>query len=198
MLTDKDFGNYLAYRFKLNELIHLHLLFHALNDGSCGESIVGVSKEQVLMSVRTVALAWFSTVVDKNGLDIFNLWLKMYPQYQKRIAFYRSLLEPHLVLIRTFRDRTAFHAQPTFLKFFEPRVRFLEKVKDVAKAVQKLLDLAKFLVKREHKCDPDFYARTLDVVFDTELELKCKINRRWLIEANILDRSSFYGIKSFR
>lgn len=198
MLTDNEIGNYLSYRFKLNELIHLHFLFHALNNGNCGESIVGVSTELVLMSVRTVALAWFSTVVDKNGLDIFNLWLKMYPQYQKRIAFYRSLLDPHLVLIRTFRDRTAFHAQPTFLKFFEPRVRFLEKAKDVSKAVQHFLDLARFLVKREHKCDPEFYSRILDVVFDTELELKCKISRRWLIEANILDRSSVYGIKYFR
>jgi hypothetical protein len=64
MLTDKEFGNYLSYRFKLNELIHLHLLFHALNDGSCGESICGVPKEQVLMSVRTVALAWFATAVE--------------------------------------------------------------------------------------------------------------------------------------
>ena len=197
MLTDKDIGDYLTYRFKLNELIHLHFLFHALNDGRCGDSINGIPKEQVLLSVRTAAVAWFATVVDKNGLDIFKLWLKMYPQYQKRINLYRSLLNPHLDLIRRFRNRTAFHAQPKFVDFFEPRVRFLEKVKDISKGVQQFLDLAKFLIKREHQCDAGFYSRILGVVLDAELQLKCKISRQWLIEANIIDRSSVYGIFHF-
>jgi hypothetical protein len=43
MLTDQDISDYITYRFKLNELIHLHFLFHALNDGSCGNSINGIS-----------------------------------------------------------------------------------------------------------------------------------------------------------
>jgi hypothetical protein len=143
-------------------------------------------------------VAWFATVVDKNGLDVFKLWLKMYPQYQKRIKFHRSLLEPHLDLIRRFRDRTAFHAQPKFVDFFEPRSRFQEKAKDVAKGVQQFLDLAKFLIKREHLCEPDFYSHILGVVLDTELQLKRNISRRWLIEANIIDRSSVYGIFRFK
>jgi hypothetical protein len=198
MLTDEDISDYLTYRFKLNELIHLHFLFHALNDGSCGDSINGISKEQVLISVRTAAVAWFATLVDRRGLDIFKLWLKMYPQYQKRINLYRSLLEPHLQLTRRFRNKTAFHAQRNFVDFFEPRVRFLEKAKEIGKGVQKFLDLAIFLIKREHQCDPDFYSRILGVILDTELQLKCTINRHWLIEATIVNRSSVYGIFHFR
>lgn len=197
-LSDKEIGDYLTYRFKLNELIHLHFLFHALNDGRCGDSINGIPKEQVLLSVRTAAVAWFATVVDKNGLDIFKLWLKMYPRYQKRINLYRSLLNPHLDLIRRFRNRTAFHAQPKLVEFFEPRVRFLEKVTDISKGVQRFLHLAKFLIKREHQCDADFYSRILGAVLDAELQFKCKISRQWLIEANIIDRSSVYGIFHFR
>lgn len=198
MLTDQDISAYLTYRFKLNELIHLHFLFHALNDGSCGDSINGISKEQVLMSVRTAAVAWFATVVDRSGLDIFKLWLKMYPRYQKRINLYRSLLEPHLRLIRRFRNKTAFHAERNFVDFFEPRIRFLEKAKEIGEGVQKFLDLAKFLIKREHQSDPDFYSRILGIVLDTELQLKVKINRHWLIEANIVDCRSVYGIFHFR
>src|SRR5262249_22317034 len=156
------------------------------------DSINGIPKHQVLSSVHTAAVAWLATVVDKSGLDIFKLWLKMYPQYQKRINFYRSLLEPHLGLIRNFRNRTAFHAQPNFVDFFEPRLRFLEKAKDVAKGVQQFLDLAIFLVKREHKCEPDFCSRILGMVLDAELQLNVKINRRQLIEANIIDHSSVY------
>jgi|SRR6516162_5551247 hypothetical protein len=199
MLTDKEIGDYLTYRFKLNELIHLHFLFHALNDGNCGESINGIPKDQVLMSVRTAAVAWFATMMDthRDGLDIFKLWLKMYPQYQNRINLYHSLVDPHLKLIRTFRNRTAFHAQSGFVDFFEPRVRFQEKAKDIARGVQKFLDLAKFLIKRERQCEPNFYSRILGAVLDAELQLKRKISRRWLIEANIIDRSSVYGIFHF-
>jgi hypothetical protein len=66
MLTDKEIGDYLTYRFKLNELIHLHLLSHALMDGSCGEFISGVPREHVLTSVRTAAVAWLVYCTPQN------------------------------------------------------------------------------------------------------------------------------------
>jgi hypothetical protein len=190
-LTDKEVGTYLVYRFKLNELIHLHFLWVAVKDGNCGDSFSGVPREQVLGTLRTAAIAWFATVVDKSGLDIFKIWNKMFPQYQKRIAFFHSLLLPHLDLIRRFRNKTAFHAEPTFLAFFEPRVRFQDNAKDIIAGVQNFLTISKFLVKRELTAEPDLYSRYLDVILEVELALGCNISRRWLVQAHILDRSVF-------
>jgi hypothetical protein len=34
-------------------------------------------------------------------------------------------------------------------------------------------------------------------VFDTELKLECKIRRGWLVETNVIDRSSMFGTWRF-
>jgi hypothetical protein len=190
-LTDKEVSTYLVFRFKMNELIHLHYLWFAVHDGQCGDSVSDIPKEQVLGSLRTAAIAWFATVVDKSGLDIFKLWHKMFPQYEKRIRLFHEQLQPHLDVIRRFRNKTAFHAEPAFVDFFEPRVRFQQNAKDIIAGVQRFLTLSKFLVKRELTSDPELYSRMLGAVFNAELKLGCSINRRWLVQANILDSSVF-------
>jgi hypothetical protein len=149
------------------------------------------AREQILGTLRTAAIAWFATVVDKSGLDIFKLWHKMFPQYQKRIAFFHSLVVPHLDVIRRFRNKTAFHAEPTFDAFFEPRVRFQENAKQIGEGVQHFLTISRFLVKHELSADPDLHSRFLDTVFDAELKLGCSVDRQWLVQANIVDRSVF-------
>jgi hypothetical protein len=190
-LTDREVGTYLVYRFKLNELIHLHFLWLTVNDGQCGDSFHGVPRDQILGTLRTAAIAWFATLVDRSGLDIFKLWHKMFPQYQRRIAFFHSLVVPHLDVIRRFRNKTAFHAEPTFEAFFEPRVRFQENAKQIGEGVQNFLTISKFLVKRELSAEPDLHSRFLDAIFDVELKLGCGISRQWLVQANIVDRSIF-------
>jgi hypothetical protein len=190
-LTDEEVGTYLVYRFKMNELIHLHFLWISVNDDQCGDSFSGVATEQILGTLRTAAIAWLATVVDKSGLDIFRLWHKMFPQYEKRINLFRTLLQPHLDIIRRFRNKTAFHAEPEFAEFFEPRVQFQENAKDIVAGVQRFLALSSFLVKRELTADPELYSRMLNVVFDAELKLGCTISRRWLVQAHIVDESAF-------
>jgi hypothetical protein len=196
-LTDKEISTYLVFRIKANELIHLHMLWLAIKDGQCGESIFDLNNQVVRETLRTAAIAWFSTIVDRSGLDIFPLWEKMFPQYQKRIALYRTAIQRELNLMRVFRNRTAFHAEPVFSKFFAPRKDMLDNVKEITNSIRHFLSLAKFLIKREHTADPDLQSRMLDVVFDTELKLDCKIRRGWLIENKVIDRENIFGTQRF-
>jgi hypothetical protein len=128
-LTDKEVSAYLVYRVKMNELIHLHLLWLSLAEGQCGDSFSRVPRDLVMETLRTAAIAWVATVLDKKGLDVFNIWNKMFPQYSRRIALFRSSLAPRLETIRRFRNKTAFHAEVSFVDFFEPRVRFKQNGK---------------------------------------------------------------------
>jgi hypothetical protein len=196
-LTDKEVSTYLVYRIKVNELIHLHMLWFSIKDGQCGESISGTDNRIIRETLRTVAMAWFSTIVDRNGLNIFPLWEKMFPQYQKRIALYRAVIQPKLDLLRAFRDRTAFHAEPVFSKFFAPRKDMLDHIKEITTSVQHFLTLSKFLILREHTADPDLQSRMLDIILNTELELDCNIRRGWLIETNLIDRTTLFGTSRF-
>jgi hypothetical protein len=196
-LTDKEVSTYLVFRIKTNELIHLHMLWLAIKDGHCGESIFEIGNQTIRETLRTVAMAWFSTIVDKNGLNIFPLWEKMFPQYQRRIALYRAAIQPELDLLRAFRDRAAFHAEPVFSKFFAPRKDMYDHIDKIIESIQHFLTLSKFLIKREHTADPDLQGRMLGIVFDTELKLECKIRGGWLVETNVIDRSSMFGTWRF-
>ena len=196
-LTDKEVSTYLVFRIKTNELIHLHLLWLAIKDGKCGESIFEVDNQIVRETLRTAAIAWFSTIVDRNGLNIFPLWEKMFPQYQKRITLYRTAIQPELDLLRRFRNRTAFHADPIFFSFFAPRKDMLDHIKEIIESIQHFLTLSKFLIKREHTADPNLQGRMMDVVFNTELELGFTLKREWLIKTNVLDRTSIFGTRRF-
>ena len=192
-LTDKQVGTYLVYRMKLNELIHLHVLFRHLHSGGCGDAIDGVDSQIVLNTIRTCAMAWFITLFDQNGVNIFDLWKVMFPHYRNRIALYQATIEPNLARLRTFRNRSAFHADPAFIRFFTPRVEMQQHTQQDTETLQRFLRLAAFLLKREHTVDPDLQSRMLGVILDTELALSCRIRRRWLIDTNIIDRSSVFG-----
>jgi|GEM_PF-3668813 len=196
-LTDKEVSTYLVFRIKTNELIHLHLLWLAIKDGKCGESIFEIDNRIVRETLRTAAIAWFSTIVDKNGLNIFPLWEKMFPQYQKRITLYRTAIQPELELLRRFRNRTAFHADPIFSRFFAPRKEMLDHIKEIIESIQHFLTLSKFLIKREHTADPNLQGRMMDVVFNTELELGFTLKREWLIKTNVIDRTSIFSTERF-
>ena len=196
-LTDKEVSTYLVFRIKTNELIHLHLLWLAIKDGKCGESISEIDNQIVRETLRTASIAWFSTIVDKNGLNIFPLWEKMFPQYQKRITLYRTAIQPELDLLRRFRNRTAFHADPTFSRFFAPRKDMIDHIKEIIESIRHFLFLSKFLIKREHTADPNLQGRMMDVVFNTELELGFTLKREWLIKTNVIDRTSIFGTERF-
>jgi hypothetical protein len=196
-LTDKQVGTYLVYRMKLAELMHLHFLFHHVYDGACGDTIDGIDSQLVLDTLRTCALSWFVTLFDPSGVNIFDLWEQMYPQYPWRLGVYRKAVEPNLQRLRTFRNKSAFHADRVFSKFFAPRVQMQEHRKQDAETLQRFLRLAIFLLKREHTVDPDLYSRILGVVFDMELALDCKMSRKWIIDNRIIDRSTIYGRRRF-
>jgi hypothetical protein len=72
-----------------------------------------------------------------------------------------------------------------------------EHSKEDVEALRRFFKLAIFLLNREHTVDPNLQSRILGVVLDTELALNCRIRRRWLVDTNILDRSSVFGTWRF-
>ena len=147
---------YFVFRMKLIELFHFHLLWGALTEEQfTPENVMGHSGRDFAASVRTALLGWYCTIVDKTtgGLNVFKVWLEVFT-HRKEIERVRKSVEPHWEVIKTFRDKCAFHADT-------PRNYFLAKQairdsRDVAKSVQEFLDLAKFLILREEDELPDF------------------------------------------
>lgn len=184
---------YFVFRLKLIELFHLHLLWCSLADDKfTPENVMEHSGRDFAESVRTALLSWYCTIVDqtRGGLNIFNVWLEVFPNRQQEIERVRQEVEPHWEVLKTFRDKCGFHAD-------SPRNYFLAKQKvldnpQTAKAVQDFLDLAKTLINAEETELQDFVPEVETFMLDFELEPGNRgINRNAMKRLLILPRTKY-------
>jgi len=104
---------YFVYRLELIELFHFNLLWSALNDEKfVPENVMGHDGRDFALSVRTVALSWFCTIVDRTsgGLNVFKVWRELFPKQRNEIEHVRKEIEPHWEALRPFRNKCGFHA----------------------------------------------------------------------------------------
>lgn len=86
---------------------------------------------------------------------------------------------------------------PHFLGFLLPEKEMFDHIRKIIESIRHFLTLSKFLIKREHTADPNLQGRMMDVVFCSELELGFTLKREWLINTNVIDRTSIFGIERF-
>jgi hypothetical protein len=183
---------YLVYRLKLVELIHLSILWTALNDEQfVPDNMMGQSGRDFAQSIRTVMLSWFCTIVDQtsDGLSVVRVWRELFPRHRKRIDRLWKEIEPHWVVLRTFRDKCGFHAD-TPRNYFSARQEVIDNPQ-VARALQDFLELSTFLLRREEQELSDFVPEVEQFFLDFELESTSRFNRDALKRLLILPRGSY-------
>lgn len=151
---------YFIFRLKLIELFHLHLVWASLADDKfTPENVMDHSGRDFAESVRTAYLSWYCTIVDRTqgGLNVFNVWLELFPRHRDEIERVRDEVEPHLGVLRNFRDKCGFHAD-TPRNYFHAKQRVLDNPQ-TSRAVQDFLDLAKKLILLEETESPRFRSR---------------------------------------
>jgi hypothetical protein len=183
---------YLVFRMKLIEVFHFSLLWAPLSrERFVPENVMGHQGRDFAASVRTAMLGWFCTIVDQSdgGLNIFHIWRELFPKHRKRIDRLWKEIEPHWQILRTFRDKCAFHAD-TPRNYFAAKQKILDNPQ-VAKAVQDFLDLTKFFINKEDEELPDFVPEVEACLLDVELEFDLSINRESMRELLILRRGAY-------
>jgi hypothetical protein len=182
---------YLIYRMKLTELLHLHLLWCALQeDKFVPKNILGHDGQDFALSVRTVVLGWLCTILDQSsdGLNVFDLWRLLFPKHRKKIENAWSEIAPHWGALREFRDKCGFHAD-TPRHYFAARQSVLDNPQ-AAKAVQDFLRLAIFFLRKENEELPDFVPAVEEFLLDFELESGASLKREFFKRSGILPRES--------
>lgn len=184
---------YFIFRLKLIELFHLHLVWCSLvDDKFTPENVMEHSGRDFAESIRTAYLSWYCTIVDqtRGGLNIFNLWLELFPRHRDEIERVRKEVEPHWEVLKNFRDKCGFHADT-------PRNYLLAKQKvldtpQTAKAVQDFLDLAKTFINLENEELSDFVPEVEACLLDFELEPGNRsVNRHAMKRLLILPRGNY-------
>jgi hypothetical protein len=188
---------YFVFRMKLIEVFHFVSLWSSLDDEEfIPENVMEHDGSDYAESVRTALLGWFCTIVDQSGggLNVLNVWRQLFPKHRKKIDALWKEIEPHWEILKNFRDKCAFHAD-TPKHYFAAKQRIIHNPQ-VAKAVQDMLDVAKFFINKEDEELPDFVPEVESCLFDLERELDIRINRDALKRLLILRRGNYKKVFS--
>jgi hypothetical protein len=180
------------------ELLHFYLLLFDLQDsGHHPENILGHDGRMFASSMRTVAISWLATFVDqsRNGMNIFDIWRRLFPKHKDEIDKVWAQLRPQLDLIRNFRDRVGFHAD-TPLRYFAARDKIRGKNLELQAAMDGFMRLEIALYKCEEEELPDFVSAAEELLLDVELQLDITVDREWFKDALILRRGNYKAIFS--
>jgi hypothetical protein len=158
---------YAVYRIKVMEFLDLNALRDGLLKGQI--NYAGQLRPPIFMaqSVRTVILSYFALFVDKNGMNVIELWKELFPNHKQLVEEVWGRIEPEWKTIREFRDRAGFHADKP-MKFFAARYK-VNKSTTLDKAVGEFIALVRFFLKAEDRGElPDFEEELDSLLKDLE------------------------------
>ncbi len=152
---------YLVYQIRLYEYLHCFQIARDIKDGKYKpESSFGHGPAEFLDTLRTTSYGLFASLMDKHNkaLNVFHAWVVLYPKSETRIVEVWKKIEPHVELIRKFRNDVAFHANKNLRRYLKTRGSFYEKRVEIIAAMQEFWGQAAELIKEQDKVLPNFRA----------------------------------------
>lgn len=159
---------YLVFRIKLIEFLDIAALWELHRRGKlCPETPAHRRPKDFQDSLRTPLLSWFALFVDKNGMNVIELWKKLFPARSAEIDTAWNGMKPAWEILRTFRNKAGFHADDP-VPFFNARREILSHQALIDEALGEFQKLQTAILKDESTELPDF-PRAVDEFLD-ELE----------------------------
>lgn len=191
---EKCMRQYIAFRVKVIEFMHLFLIMTDFNEASkAPDNVLGHNWKHFAETLLHTIINHFFIFTDyhKDGLNIRRVWSVLFPNYQQELDLrWQSRIEEGWQIIRKYRDNAGSHSG-NLEKFIEARGTLMRDRKIVIRAIREFLDLAIYFMKRESEelADfPDFIETTL---LDIELRRNWSLNRRWLRDWKLLESGNF-------
>ncbi|MGB6482851.1 MAG: hypothetical protein WBE86_05120 [Candidatus Acidiferrales bacterium] len=159
---------YLVFRVKLIEFLDMAGLWELLRQNQLQpQNSVGRQPKDFTDSLQTVLLSWFALFVDKNGMNVIELWKELFPNRNEEIEQSWQRMAPTWKVIRQFRDKAGFHADKP-RAFFNARSKKSRNWQMISDALAEFQKLQGAILKAESTELADFPA-AVDAFLD-ELE----------------------------
>jgi hypothetical protein len=152
---------YLIYRKRLRELLDLVQIVSDIKGRKYEpRDLLGRGPERFSETVGSVVVAWFASLMDtrKSTLNIFDVWLALFPAKKDKIAKTWARVEPHVRLIREYRNKIVFHANGNVGQYTKTIDKFQEGRDGIVTAMQAVSSLAAELMRDEPTVFPDLRA----------------------------------------
>jgi hypothetical protein len=152
---------YLIYRKRVSELLDLgHIASDIKGHKYKPRDFLGRGPERFSETVGSVLVGWFASLMDtrKSTLNIFDVWLALFPAKKDKIAETWARVEPHVRLIREYRNNIVFHANANIGQYTKTIDKFQEGRDGIVTAMQAVSSLAAELRRDEPTVLPDLRA----------------------------------------
>ncbi|MFZ0960660.1 MAG: hypothetical protein WAO35_07115 [Terriglobia bacterium] len=149
LTREKALEEYLIYRVRLRELLDMG---HIAKGIKCLHAPEAFSD-----TVGHALIGLFASLIDRqnSALNIFDVWLVLFPEKKDRIAETWERAKPHVQLIRDFRNDIACHANKDLRRYIETVVKFHDGQAGIVKAMQEVAKLAAELMRDETNTLPN-------------------------------------------
>jgi hypothetical protein len=162
---------YLIYQIQVYKYFHMFQITMDIVDGrykpqsSCGHNFRD--------TVRDSCTGLFASLMDaqNSALNIFDVWLALFHDKEKKIIETWRKIEPHVELVRRYRNDIVCHANKDLRRYIETLREFSRKKQEIIKAMQEFLDLAAELIRSQPTALPNFRADLDPILRKTSPEL---------------------------
>lgn len=149
-------AEYLIYQIRTYEFLNM---FHIL----CDLTEQQYSPEDMFPkgcreTVQNMTLGIFASFIDKHAdaLNVFDVWVALYPEEEKTINETWAKIKPHISLIRDYRNVVSFHASKDLGGYIRMHEEYTKKVHEIGLAMREFGELARYLILNQHKALPNF------------------------------------------
>lgn len=152
LTREEALGEYLIYRKRVRELLDIAQIAKDIKQRVYQpHDILGRGPDRFSETVGDTLMGLFASLLDRHkaALNVFDVWIALYPQMKTEIEGTWKKVEPCVQLVREYRNSVVAHANKDLAQYVKARVRFQEKRQEIIEAMQKFLQLAANLMRQE-------------------------------------------------
>jgi len=155
-LSRKDaLAEYLVYRRRTYEHLHMFQILLDLKDKTYTPQ--NSFSKNFTDTVQHMVLGVFASLMDshRQALNVFDVWVALYPSEKTRIEETWRRIKPHIKLIRDLRNKVCFHACKNLRDYIKALRTYEENTQVIGGAMAEFGKLAKDLIGKESESLPN-------------------------------------------
>ncbi len=143
---------YLVYRRRLRELLDIVQIARDIKTRKYKpRDFLGRGPKRFSDTVADAIIGLFASLMDPqdHALNVFDVWLFLFPERRDRITNTWRRVKPHVQLVRRYRNDVVCHANKNVHRYIETRLRLNENLAQIHDAMQAVIGLAAELRRDE-------------------------------------------------
>lgn len=128
---------------------------------------LGRGPERFSRTVGNAIMGLFASLLDpqNHALNVFDVWLVLFPAKEDKIKQTWEAVRPHVQLIRNYRNDIACHANKSLRRYAETLLNYHKHLDEIVGAIQRVSILAAELMRDEATALPNLRAE-LEPILD--------------------------------